>query len=95
MTDAEGILNALTDYVTVLEDSVGTTSFANDRPIYQRHLAAAATIYAMVHRGASPSKLKEKVAEERHAYGWGYLQGNEGDAAESAFHKFATFVEKL
>jgi hypothetical protein len=86
MTDIEGILNALTDYVTVLERSIGTTSFANDRPIYQGHLAVAASMYAAVHRGASPSELREKVAEERHAYGWGYLQGNEGAAAETAFH---------
>jgi hypothetical protein len=52
-------------------------------------------MYALLHRDEPLSMLKEKVAEERHNYGWGYLQGSEGEAAESAFHKFATLIESL
>jgi hypothetical protein len=95
MTDVKEILNALTKYVTALEDSLGRTSYANDRHVYVAHLAEAAAMYALVYRGESLLMLKERVAAERHNYGWGYLQGDEGAATESAFHEFATFVERL
>jgi hypothetical protein len=95
MGNMKKIEDALTEYVVILDDSLGRTSFANDRHIYVDHLAAAAIMYAILHRDEPLSRLKEKVAEERHNYGWGYLQGSEGEAAESAFHKFATLVESL
>ncbi len=87
--------DALTEYVGVLGDSLERTSYANDRHLYLGHLGAAAIMYAILHRGEPMSRLKEKVAEERHNYGWGYLQGSEGEAAEAAFHKFATLIERL
>lgn len=37
--------------------------------------------------------LKELVAAERRAFGWGYLSGAEGEAAERAFDNFAKHVE--
>ena len=95
MNNVKRIEDALTEYVSVLDDSLGHTSYANDRHIYVGHLAAAAIMYAMLHRGEPLSRLKEKVAEERHNYGWGYLQGSEGEGVEAAFDKFASFIESL
>jgi hypothetical protein len=59
------------------------------------HLAAAAIMLAEIYLGGSSlAQLRKHVAEERHRYGWEYLSYDEGTAAESAFYRFATFVEK-
>ena len=92
MDSVKKIEDALTEYINVLAEG---TSYANDRHLYEGHLAKAAIMFAIVHGGEPLSRLKEKVAEERHSYGWGYLQGSAGEAVEAAFHKFATLIESL
>ncbi len=66
---------------------------ANDRPIYQQHLAAAAVMLAAIREDPSLAKLRVRVADERRAYGWGHLAGAAGTEAEKAFHDFATKIE--
>jgi len=90
----EEIEKALAEYIIVLRDSFANCHRAEDRPLYEKYLAEAAIMLAEVHLGGSLTKLKERVASERHSYGWGYLSYEEGEAAESAFHKFATLVEQ-
>ncbi len=68
---------------------------AEDRRRYQQHLAAAVLIYAALEKHRSREKLKELVASERRSYGWDYLDGSEGKAAEAAFDEFAKFVETM
>ncbi|MDQ3650653.1 MAG: hypothetical protein M3458_10370 [Acidobacteriota bacterium] len=89
------IEDALARYISVLADSLRQTSHANDRHAYVAHLAEAAIMFALVHRGEPLSTLKEKMAAEGRSYGWGYLQGSEGEAAEGAFNEFAALVESL
>ena len=38
-------------------------------------------------------ELEKLIAGERHAFGWGYLSGAEGAAAERAFDEFAKTIE--
>ena len=89
------IEDALAHYIGVLSDSLRQTSRANDRHVYMAHLAEAAIMFASVHRGEPLSMLKERVAAEVRSYGWGYLEGAEGDAAEGAFRELAALVESL
>ena len=85
--------SALADYIAVLHTSAAKTHRAEDRDRYQQHLAAAALMYAALEKHRSVAKLKELVASERRSYGWDYLDGSEGKAAEAAFNAFATLVE--
>ena len=84
---------ALADYIAVLDTSATKTKRAEDRVRYQQHLAAAALMYVALEKHRSLEKLKELVASERHSYGWDYLDGPPGEAAEAAFDAFAKLVE--
>jgi hypothetical protein len=89
----ERLKSALAEYISTLEASTAKTHQAEDRSRYQQHLAAAALMYAALEKHRSIEKLKELVASERHSYGWDYLDGSEGKAAEAAFNAFAKLVE--
>ena len=89
----EQLKNALADYISALEASAEETHRSEDRNRYQQHLAAAALMYAAMEKHRSMDKLRELVASERRSYGWDYLDGPEGKAAEAAFDAFARLVE--
>ena len=84
----------LAAYISVLERSAAVTNQAADRPAFQSHLAAAALMFAAIHR-ADVVRLKDLVADERVFYGRSYLSGDAGTEAESTFNQFARMVEVL
>jgi hypothetical protein len=86
------LIDALAQYIEVLSRSAQATTRAEDRSTYTGHLAAAAKIFACLHSGRL-SEAKEIVSEQRRSYGWGFLSGDEGSAASTAFDRFATIVE--
>jgi hypothetical protein len=85
---------ALAEYIAVLGSRAASTSRAEDRGRYERHLAQAALMYAALKKHASIGMLKELVASERRSYGWDFLGGPEGILAESSFNEFAELVER-
>lgn len=95
LTRMQDIEKALARYVGILSASAKRTTYANDRSTYTKHLAAAAVMFASLHSDSPLEALKEQVADERHSYGWGFLSGEEGSAAERAFHEFAKLVEAV
>ena len=88
----KSLIDSLATYIEVLAHSAQSTNRAEDRATYTRHLAAAATIFADLHSGRL-SEASKIVSSERHSFGWGFLSGPEGAAAEAAFHTFATIIE--
>jgi hypothetical protein len=88
------LLTALATYIRVLAASAEQTNHANDHPAYARHLASAAEMFAAAYPEIDLEALRKLIARERHGYGWSYLSGDPGSRAETAFHTFATFVEK-
>ena len=86
------LIDELALYVEILSRSAHATTRAEDRNTYTSHLAAAAEIFACLHSGRL-SEAKEIVSHQRHAYGWGYLSGDEGSEATTAFDRFASMVE--
>ena len=84
--------DALAEYADVLAKSADSTTHASDRNLYQRHLAEAARIFADL-RAGDLAAVRERVAGERRGFGWSYLAGPEGEAAERAWQAFATLVE--
>ncbi len=91
----QDIEDALARYIEVLSTSRSRTTTANDRHVYTEHLAAAALMFASFHTASPIATLKKHVADERRAYGWGFLSGEEGSAAEKAFDEFAKLVEAV
>ena len=89
MTD---LIAALTKYVSVLAASAEQTTRAEDRTAYTAHLAEAARMFAALHAGDEET-FRERIAAERRAYGWGFLSGEVGVAAEAAFDALARLVE--
>jgi len=79
-------------YIITLSESAERTNFADDRPTYCAHLAAAAVILAKMEMGAPWEEVQELVASERRACGWGYLSGDAGAKAEQEFSEFAAAV---
>jgi hypothetical protein len=86
------LIDALAQYIEVLSHSAQATTRAEDRSTYTSHLAAAAEIFACLNSGRLP-EAKKLVSDQRRAYGWGYLSGDEGSAATTAFDRFASMVE--
>jgi hypothetical protein len=84
---------ALVEYVSVLQTSADNTNQTEDRPKYDGHLANSARMFVAIEKYSSLEKLRHLVEEERHSFGWGYLVGPTGNAAESAFNAFASLVE--
>ena len=86
-----GLVDALSHYVSVLAASAEHTTRAEDRAVYTGHLAEAARMFAALHAGDEQA-LRTLLERERRAFGWGYLSGDTGAAAEAAFATFASLV---
>lgn len=76
---------AVVRYIEVLAASLDTTTFAADRAVYERHLAAAARLVALVVRSGDQREVDAWLRSEERGFGWGYLSGGQGEQAESAF----------
>ena len=87
------LLAGLAKYITVLAQSADRTHRAEDRPMYEKHLAAAARMLPAMHEDPRLRSLAGLVADEKRAFGWSYLSDDEGDAAERAFSEFADLVD--
>ena len=61
-------MDELAAYVRVLAGAADRTHYAEDRPMYQSHLAASARIFVAIHAGDN-DELKRLVEQERHGYG--------------------------
>ncbi len=93
-TIGPGIMECLAQYVAVLQESAEATQQSEDRQKYERHLAQAARMFEAARRDPSLKKLSTVVADERRAFGWSFLAGDEGARAEREFDRFAKVVEE-
>jgi hypothetical protein len=81
-------------YIAALSNAASKTRRAEDRSRYRDHLATAALIFERLQQEDLPS-AKQLVADERRSFGWDFLDGEPGAKAESAFSRFAEFIERL
>ena len=72
------------DYISVLAQSRDASTFAGDRPAYDRHLAAAARLIVLLAQN-DPATIAGWLQVEQRDFGWGYLSGEPGEQAERAF----------
>jgi hypothetical protein len=78
------IENALADYIHALSQGLEATHEAAERPVYTKHLAAAAMIFAYLNRHEQDAAM-HVLQSEQHAIGWSYLTGEAGDQVEKTF----------
>jgi hypothetical protein len=87
------LLNDIAEYISVLSASLEKANSVQDRSAYERHLAAAASIRESL-RQCNFQQARQQVASEERDFGWSFLPGEEGRAAESAFVHFKRLFEQ-
>ena len=80
--------NALAEYVDTL--ARGTT-YANDRPQFEHHLARAAEMFTAIHHSDMP-RLRQLVDSEVRYFGHSYIRSPEGDTVGRAWERFGRLV---
>jgi hypothetical protein len=78
----------LADYIICLSESLENTHHANDRPIYEKYLAEAAVLLALVERGANIEELKRRVEIHERLWSQTWLVDEERLAVSEAWGKF-------
>ena len=87
------LLDDLAEYISVLSASLEKTRHAQDRSVYEQHLAAAASIFQSM-RQSNFHQARQHVATEKRNFGWSFLSGEEGRAEEVAFVRFEKLFEE-
>ena len=78
----------LADYILCLSESLAHTERANDRPLYEKYLADAAVLLALVERGVDIGELKQRVHNHERLLSNTWLVGDEHQAIFEAWKKF-------
>lgn len=87
-------IQELATYIAALSSALERTHRAEDRSRYRDHLATAALVFERLQQGDLVS-AKQLLSDERRSFGWDFLDGEAGASAESAFSRFADFIEHL
>jgi hypothetical protein len=88
------LLGHLAEYINVLAARLKSTKHPQDRSAYERHLAAAALIRESL-RQSNFEQARQHIASEERNFGWSFLPGEEGNAAEAAFVRFKNLFESV
>ena len=91
--NADLLRHALCEYVSILDANSRVANRAEDRQVNDRLLANAARMFLALETEKPLENLRQLVSTARHSYGWGYLAGSAGEAAESAFSDFANRID--
>ena len=91
--ELEQYRKALADYIAVLAKSSLETEKAEDRNLYQLHLAQAALMFMAIEKDSSVEKLRQIAGMVRQVYQLNPLHGRAGKAAESAFETFSESID--
>lgn len=84
----------LTDYILCLSDCLNITRQANDRPLYEKYLADAAVILALVERGTSVEALRQRVENHKRLLSNTWLVGGEHKSVFEAWEKFKDLLKR-
>ena len=69
----EGMKEELAKYILELNDAARSTSRAEDRPLYEKYLASAAVILALVESGAAEESVRDEVKAHERLWGTTWL----------------------
>ncbi len=83
----------LADYILCLSEGLAHTHHANDRPLYEKYLADAAVLLALVERGANVEELRQRVENHERLWSQTWLVGEEYKSAAEAWKKFTALLK--
>jgi len=83
----------LADYILCLSESLAHTKQANDRPLYEKYLAEAAVLLALVERGRDIGELKQRANNHERLLSNTWLVGEEHKAIFEAWGKFKALLK--
>jgi hypothetical protein len=66
----------------------------SEKTLYRFHIHALEDLERSVKDGESIEKITSQIREERHAHGWSYLSGKQGEDATSSAHELLTDLEE-
>jgi hypothetical protein len=84
----EEITNKLADYILVLSEALEKDNYANNRPMYTKHLAAGAVMLALLQKNKNLAEIVDLVKQENRNYGWSYIKGPYGEIIGTAWEEF-------
>ena len=82
----------LADYILCLSESLNHTHQANDRPLYEKYLADAAVLLALVERGVTVKKLRLRVQNHERLLSNTWLVGDRHKYIFEAWKKFKALL---
>lgn len=86
---------AIGRYCDVLTRSLDRTDRAEDRDRYRRHLAEVARWIGMIHGGSDRGEIVARIRRVERAFGWSFLAGPSGEAAEAAKERLLAEVREV
>ena len=83
----------LDDYILCLSESLDHTHHANDRPLYDKYLADAAVLWALVEHGSDVEELRRRVQNHERLLSNTWLVGEEHKSVLATWQKFKTLLQ--
>ena len=83
----------LATYIIKLNDAAQLTKQAEDRPLYEKYLASAAVILALVENGASKETIKNEVQSHERLWGNSWLVDDAYIEPSNAWQKVKAMIE--
>ncbi len=80
--------DALADYILKLSEAAANTHFSADRPLYEKYLADAAVLLALIVSGADPGQIDDAVKRHERLWGHTWLQDEVFKKPADAFEVF-------
>ena len=84
---------ALADYILCLSHCLAHTKQANDRPLYERYLADAAVLLALLERGVGAGELSRRVEGHERLLSDTWPIGDEHQAIFEGWNKFKALLK--
>jgi len=85
-------LDKLTEYVSAISEALANDGNANDRSLLTKHLAAAAEMYALLHKHQEVSVIHDLVKTEIRGHGWSFISGPSGELIAQKWVAFTNAV---
>ncbi len=85
-------LDKLTEYVSAMSEALANDGNANDRSLLTKHLAAAAEMYALLHKHQEVTAIHDLVKTEIRSHGWSFIAGPHGELIAQKWVAFTSTV---
>ncbi len=93
-TKERNMKKELATYILKLNDAAQSTKRAEDRPLYEKYLASAAVILALVESGAGKDIVEEQIQTHERLWGNTYLIDDSCKSPSNAWQKVKALLSR-